>query len=909
MVEHEPLVERVDVGRENLQPLAGQCPREPMEHAAGDRFPRGHRDRHGAGRRLPACADEHAVRGQSRQLSQFLEHTARLSVMQVGERQLPGEPDDTVVGIAARDEFVEHAAMTLRRHRRALAVEGAERAKVEFAEQVSLPPRPDARSDGADIGRGEHREHPQHLRRADVAGEPYHETVVGGIATKRLMGHHEMFEHEKFDDLSLVGRQAESGRHVAGHPRPQLAVVLDESLAEVVDQQCQEYGLLAVDLPPRIAEPAGFILHFGSPFNGHDAVLVDGVFMVVVELQQMPGVGELGDQDLKRPHLVQPAQCVSQAPRLGEEPEEPLPGGVGRRQTRSLGAHRGPGGVVDRHVIDHCQFHQPHDRIEAARHLWQAACHGRHIVRPDTEQPVDPVAENGGDEGPRCAGPAEAGDQRLDHLGHATRVPEVVAHERLHAEHPVPRLDAACLGDAKLLISREIVGRLAGREMKVVSQPRQKFGRVAKRVGICPRQATHEREMVKRRLAPEHTAQPSHQLNVAEAARRPLDVWLEQRDGLAILARFLATCLDEGPGIPRLPPLDESPEPRFEPCDQIGISSQWPALQERAEDRRVGRGQAAGFVHGPHALAHVSAGVEEILQQPLGGGGDRTGRLPVVEQHEVDVGKRRHLATTVAAMRDERCMATERGGVRRGQIIQGGVPETDHYLIAEVGGEAAGLNAWSTGGMLRGDPFAKRRQFSRCSRDRGAEGGRGGQCGTVSHVAGCHGSSATSARRFASRASTKSRSPKRFRYSIALAGIVVSSRLARVTTRRSARRQTVRATWRAAASGVPVGRMKHLSGSIIASCRSISASRYSTWPVVIRSSTAPGVANWAPRSKSSHCTRRRNASNGPAVGSVRTSPRWLLSSSTVPKASIRAWSFDTRGPPKRPVSPASPVFV
>ena len=530
-------------------------------------------------------------------------------------------------------------------------------------------------------------------------------------------------------------------------------------------------------------------------------------------------------------------------------------------------------------------------------------------MRPDTEQPVDPVAEDAGNEGPRRVGPAEAGDQRLDHLGHAPRVPEVVAHERLHAEHPVPRLDAAGLGDAKLLIPREIICRLAGREMQVVSQPRQKFGRVAERVGIRPRQAANEHEMVERGLAPEHTAQPSHQLNVAKAARRPLDVWLKKRNGLPILARFFATGLDEGPGVPRLPTLDEPPQPRFEPCDQIWISGQRPALQERTEDRRVGSGQAAGFVQGPHALPHVGAGVEEILQQPLGGGSDRTGRFPVVEQHEIDVGKRRHLTTTVAAMGDERCMAAERGGVRRGQIIQDGVPQADHDLIAEVGGKAAGLNAWSAGGMLRGNPFAKRRQLSRCSRDRGAKGGRGGQCGTVSHVAGCHGSSATSSRRFASRASTKSRSPKRFRYSIALAGIVVSSRLARVTTRRSARRQTVRATWRAAASGVPVGRMKHLSGSIIASCRSISASRNATWPVVIRSSTAPGVANWAPRSKSSHCTRRRNASNGPAAGSVRTSPRWLLSSSTVPKASIREWSFDTRGPPKSPVSPASPVFV
>ncbi len=123
---------------------------------------------------------------------------------------------------------------------------------------------------------------------------------------------------------------------------------------------------------------------------------------------------------------------------------------------------------------------------------------------------------------------------------------------------------------------------------------------------------------------------------------------------------------------------------------------------------------------------------------------------------------------------------------------------------------------------------------------------------------------------------------------MALAGIVVSTRPASVTTRRSARRQTVRATWSAAASGVPVGRMKQVSGSSSSSWLSIAASRCSTWAAVIRSSTAPGVASWAPRSKSSHWIRRRSGSKGFAAGRVRTTPRWLLSSSTVPKASIRA---------------------
>src|SRR5437879_1019075 len=75
---------------------------------------------------------------------------------------------------------------------------------------------------------------------------------------------------------------------------------------------------------------------------------------------------------------------------------------------------------------------------------------------------------------------------------------------------------------------------------------------------------------------------------------------------------------------------------------------------------------------------------------------------------------------------------------------------------------------------------------------------------------GHHGISSWPVCMFTARASTNSRSDRLFRYWM-ITGLTGWLR-ASVTTERSARRQTVRATWSAAAFGDPPGRMKFFKG-------------------------------------------------------------------------------------------------
>ena len=136
---------------------------------------------------------------------------------------------------------------------------------------------------------------------------------------------------------------------------------------------------------------------------------------------------------------------------------------------------------------------------------------------------------------------------------------------------------------------------------------------------------------------------------------------------------------------------------------------------------------------------------------------------------------------------------------------------------------------------------------------------------------------------------------------------------------RSARRQTVRATCSRAESSVPAGMMKVRSGGFGPSNSSIQPSASATSPSSIRWMRAccfapSGVARSAPMSKSRDCIADTTACRRPSNACDRshaqsTSPSTAFSSSTVPYASIRGWSFDTRAPLKRPVVPSSPVRV
>src|SRR5689334_1243533 len=142
------------------------------------------------------------------------------------------------------------------------------------------------------------------------------------------------------------------------------------------------------------------------------------------------------------------------------------------------------------------------------------------------------------------------------------------------------------------------------------------------------------------------------------------------------------------------------------------------------------------------------------------------------------------------------------------------------------------------------------------------------------------------------RESTKSRSLRRFTY---LSGhSPISSPRDSSSTRRSARRHTVRAWWRKPPTGPPPGRTKLLRGVSSFWHSSIKRSRAVTCSAPTRNmpsyTASAGVASSLPRSNSSFCSRRSTSSSQRcrrplffrSALNTRASPMTAFSSSMVP---------------------------
>src|SRR5699024_8443979 len=167
----------------------------------------------------------------------------------------------------------------------------------------------------------------------------------------------------------------------------------------------------------------------------------------------------------------------------------------------------------------------------------------------------------------------------------------------------------------------------------------------------------------------------------------------------------------------------------------------------------------------------------------------------------------------------------------------------------------------------------------------------------------------------ATRPSTNSRSDSRLRY-LAGSGDVVSGCSSTADhAARSARRTTVRATWRWAAAGVPPGRMKELSAARSALNSSTQPSSLSMYSYSTRSggytgSATIGVARSAPASKRSFCTIvSTEATRSSRSVLVSATPRAALASSQSAYATRRGSFFATREKSDRPEVPSSPVRV
>ena len=178
-----------------------------------------------------------------------------------------------------------------------------------------------------------------------------------------------MVANQKFDDRRLLCGDPEAFAGLPSHPRPDFAVVARIALAQVVHQGGQQQRPGPAHPEPNPPQPVIALSQGQAPFQCQDRVLVDCVFVIVVELQEIAGVGKAGNKSLEPAGLMEAVKQVGE-PRsplqLGnwrgrQQPDEGLDRVGGRRwrragslvvvcrgAARGRGSHSLPGGGVDR---------------------------------------------------------------------------------------------------------------------------------------------------------------------------------------------------------------------------------------------------------------------------------------------------------------------------------------------------------------------------------------------------------------------------------------------------------------------------------------------------------------------------------------------------------------------------------
>ena len=267
-------------------------------------------------------------------------------------------------------------------------------------------------------------------------------------------------------------------------------MVFQVAFAQVVDQQRQVQQVLlgqgAVDAPQRSRVRPKVRGELHRP----QTMLVHRVLVVLIELQQAPGVMELGNESLQEVGVVQIAQQRAEPGRMAQQREEMAAGlrrRQGLRQLTGVPPDRLPRGGRDRLVVEIRQVHQPHDGRQIAAEQFEAAPRGQNARRPDVNPVLHPMAEQHGDQPGRAVARAGLGHKPRGHVAHGRGMAEVIPHELLDRQQAGLGLVAAKLGNAKLVGPIEHVGRLVGVEVQFVPQPQQELAGPLRSPGGPPR--------------------------------------------------------------------------------------------------------------------------------------------------------------------------------------------------------------------------------------------------------------------------------------------------------------------------------------------------------------------------------------------------------------------------------------
>ena len=405
-------------------------------------------------------------------------------------------------------------------------------------------------------------------------------------------------------------------------------------LAQVVEQQREGEQRRLVDLGEQLGERSrrGIVRRAQAPqaFDRPQGVLVHGVAVVEVADDQALDPSPLREHGLQHAGLMHSpqgegrvrkrqhrAQRRPERTRRGRELRQPGQGGghvpLGFRRQ----AHAVPGDVLE----------QAQYQRRIVRKLVRNA--EEHLFAGDRElgvgQPRPPVLELR----QQRAGVA------LDRLQFPDRGAVNAAGVVVVAAHELSRVGGGLL----LQIEGEQVVVAAGAGVEPRAQPEQKgAGRLQFRRQIEARQP------VRRGRA--ELAQPAHQLEVAQAAGRLLDVRLQLVDGFAVPRMAGADQPAQMKGQPLALAVQEAAQLQDELRVQTAVAGQEALVQQADAELDVALVQLAALGGRAHRVAHPQARVPELLQEGGNAPALALGQhRPLHQQQQIDVGVGKQLLT------------------------------------------------------------------------------------------------------------------------------------------------------------------------------------------------------------------------------------------------------------------------
>ena len=706
-----------------------------MEHAGRDSFVRADDELESFVLGQIATAGVHFAITQAVQVAQLVGDLWRRGVESVGVRQrvdLAGVP--RFLGIvaqtlpqlvsAALEPFVGVGC-------RRVAGQVPHGALVERGQHVGLPAIPDARSDGREIGSREHEQHIEHLGRAHVDGEPQHELRIGNVAPHCQMRHDEVLVHEKLERFGFAQRQAQVLGRFFGDPQAQFAVVFDKSLAQIVDEQSQMQGALLFDAPVDATQDSLVVDEIGGPLDGQNAVFVHGKAVILVELEQAASVCEGGHDDFQQAGFVQAAQQLAQPSGLRQQRQE-LAADVGVHlvgKVRPGGADGFPGGRVDAFVLQIGQHAQLEHFAQAGLQLLLSAVSGHDLAIGDAVIPLDLMAEDrAGELGPELTRPPFGGRVARD-AAHGAGVAKIFAHELFDTQDGFVAFVLIKLGQTHLFGAVEHVVKPTGVKMEFVAHAQQELAGFAEPALVFLRKRPQKLQPGRIGGAVADKAEPPHELQIAQAAARILDVGFQQVDRFAVLrALGAASAFDRLEQVLRagLRLARKAIDKRLE---QLRVAGQKPRLRQRRAELRIFLGQSAGLAERAQAVPPFQAHVGEILQQLPGHRKNGLVGARRVKDHQVDVGVGRHFAAAVTAVGHERQLGAKLLGVLRPQVSKRAGEQVQHDPIQQVGQPRTHLDSRRAGPVLPVNLLAAVEQVLARRENRGTKGGYGGHGG------------------------------------------------------------------------------------------------------------------------------------------------------------------------------------